>query len=539
MISMIPLTPKYAVDPEFDQDQQKGSSGLLSFAMPLRVSSNGASNGSHDVDFVYVPSLTVGDASSTNKIAGWNYLEERNLWFLQHLNKPNVRIVYVTSMPVAPCIVDYYLNLLSVSNNALSINDAKKRLSMVTCYDPSEGPLCNKMLMRPLLMNRIKNDLISSPERVKMFSHCQTIAEDNIAEELGIKVPQRNNPSSTYWGTKVGSRVVFKECDVPHCLGVYDSLESVDAIVQSIISLREHHPDLQEVMVKLNEGLSGYGNAIWTLPPGSADATVLKHSLITDLVPCSGDSPEAFLSLVPRIGAIVEEYAVYKNLRSPSAQGFIDSDGSTKVVSTHEQNVNNIGIYNGCTFPANQEYRVAIQKHCLACGQFLAKQGIRNSDYGIDFISWQDGQTGEWKVRAIEINLRACGTTHSMMWLKFVAQGGHVTPEGEFVDRHGRARSYFCTDEFKHPSLKSLTPDDLLDLVKTNPLLQYHDGSTTGTIFYMIDVLPMHGKVGILTIHDTPAKATEHCDKVKGFLLSKVQSSVNDEISSVSSSNSD
>ena len=60
---------------------------------------------------VVVPSVTldrVGAGSGTLMQAN----EERFLFLLLLLRQPRLRMVYVTSMPVAPSIVEYYLALL-------------------------------------------------------------------------------------------------------------------------------------------------------------------------------------------------------------------------------------------------------------------------------------------------------------------------------------------------------------------------------------------------------------------------------------------
>ena len=58
-----------------------------------------------------VPSLSL-DQEELQKIEGVHYYEERLLCSLIRLRNPNTHLVYVTSHPVHPSIVDYYLELL-------------------------------------------------------------------------------------------------------------------------------------------------------------------------------------------------------------------------------------------------------------------------------------------------------------------------------------------------------------------------------------------------------------------------------------------
>ena len=60
---------------------------------------------------VVVPSVTV-DRVNQNSGSLTQAYEERFLFLLLLLRQPRLRMVYVTSMPIAPQIVEYYLALL-------------------------------------------------------------------------------------------------------------------------------------------------------------------------------------------------------------------------------------------------------------------------------------------------------------------------------------------------------------------------------------------------------------------------------------------
>ena len=61
---------------------------------------------------VVVPSLTL-DQSELRKIAGASFYEERLLFLLIRLRNPRARMVFVTSQPVHPIILEYYLQFLA------------------------------------------------------------------------------------------------------------------------------------------------------------------------------------------------------------------------------------------------------------------------------------------------------------------------------------------------------------------------------------------------------------------------------------------
>lgn len=64
-----------------------------------------------DNDILVVPSITL-DQRELKKIAGVHHYEERNLYSLIRLRNPRTRLIYVTSQPLHPSTIDYYLQLL-------------------------------------------------------------------------------------------------------------------------------------------------------------------------------------------------------------------------------------------------------------------------------------------------------------------------------------------------------------------------------------------------------------------------------------------
>ena len=66
---------------------------------------------SSDADIVVIPSLSL-DQRELLKIEGFHHYEERLLFSLIRLWNPRTRLVYVTSQPIHPSVIDYYLQLL-------------------------------------------------------------------------------------------------------------------------------------------------------------------------------------------------------------------------------------------------------------------------------------------------------------------------------------------------------------------------------------------------------------------------------------------
>ena len=86
-----------------------------------------------------VPSLSL-DQEELRKVQGVHYYEERLLFSLIRLRNPETRLIYVTSQPLHPSIVDYYLELLP----GIPSSHARDRLDLFATYDSSLRSLTEK-----------------------------------------------------------------------------------------------------------------------------------------------------------------------------------------------------------------------------------------------------------------------------------------------------------------------------------------------------------------------------------------------------------
>src|SRR5437867_2837724 len=118
-------------------------------------------------------------------------------------------------------------------------------------------PLSLKLLERPRLIARIRS-LIPDADRAHLVPFNTTLLERDLAIRLGIPM-YGTDPRLFPLGTKSGSRRLFAEEGVSHPPGAED-LTSVSSVVEAITALRARKPTLREVLVKLNEGVSGEGN---------------------------------------------------------------------------------------------------------------------------------------------------------------------------------------------------------------------------------------------------------------------------------------
>ncbi len=161
-----------------------------------------------EADILIIPSLSI-DQREIQKVEGFEHYEERLLFSLIRLRNPRTRLIYVTSMPLHPSIIDYYLQLLP----GIPFSHARNRLLLLSTYDASLKPLSQKILERPRLLARIRQAL--RLDKAFMTCYNSTIWEAELSLQLGVPL-YASAPDLQVWGTKSGSRQIFQESGVPH-----------------------------------------------------------------------------------------------------------------------------------------------------------------------------------------------------------------------------------------------------------------------------------------------------------------------------------
>ena len=77
---------------------------------------------------------------------------------------------------------------------------------------------------------------------------------------------------------------------------------------------------------------------------------------------------------------IIEEFIEGEEKKSPSLQATVHEDGSTKILSTHEQVLGGDDgqVYLGCHFPCDTSYRLKLHQYGKVREQSLEKYLTRN-----------------------------------------------------------------------------------------------------------------------------------------------------------------
>ncbi|MEA2235349.1 MAG: hypothetical protein QOC81_73 [Thermoanaerobaculia bacterium] len=440
---------------------------------------------------VIVPSLTL-DQAEMSKLAGATFYEERLLFLLMRLRNPRARVVYVTSQPIHPMVLEYYLQLLM----GIPASHARARLTLLCVYDNSPRSLTEKILERPRVIERIR-DSIADPERAYLTVYNSTILERQLAVRLGIPM-NAPDPRLLASGSKSGSRKLFFAGGIEHPLG-HEDVRSVDDIVSSLLDLRTRRPDLRAALLKLDHGFSGEGNARFEYPAVVNQASVrdaLRHLQFS----LPAESAPAFLSKLEKSGGVVEEMLEAAEVRSPSVQLRINPRGEVILASTHEQVLGGPGgqVFLGCLFPADDDYRQRVQQLGLNVGRLLAEKGIIGR-FSVDFLATRNGPAGRWALSAIEINLRMGGTTHPMLALRFLTGGDLDRDTGLFHALDGRPKYYRASDNVQSDLYRGLLPEDLIEIITTHRL-DFNHRTGTGVLFHMIGAVSQFGKFGMTAV---------------------------------------
>jgi len=471
-----------------------------------------------DESVVVIPSVTLDRVVERSGALVQAY-EERFLFLLLLLRQPKLRMVYVTSQPIAPSIVEYYLSLLP----GVIPSHVHARLSFFSVDDSSPKPLSAKLLERPQLLRRIRK-LIPDPALCHMIPYNTTTLERDIA--LGLGIPMYGaDPRLFDLGTKSGCRRLFAEEAVQHPIGLED-LGSKEDLVDALCSMRKDRPAIEAAIVKLNEGVSGEGNAqidLTGLPASGSDGEVAALGARVDGMTLESRtaSVQAYLAKLSERGGIVEQMLLGEVL-SPSVQLRITPLGDVEVLSTHDQILGgpNGQSYIGCRFPADPAYAGLIIEPARRIGERLAREGMLGR-FALDFVVVRRGD-GSWDAHAIELNLRKGGTTHPFLTLQFLTDGTFDPTSGSYITPNGVAKHLVATDHLESPALRALAIEDVFDILIRRGL-HFDQSRQTGVVFHMISSITECGQLGITAIADSPGDADAIYQAAERMLLNEAE----------------
>ncbi len=455
---------------------------------------------------VIVPSLSM-DPRELKKISGVYHYEERMLVNLMLLRQPRTKVIYVTSQKLDPVVVDYYLSLLP----GVPYGHAKARLEMLDCNDRSNLPLSQKIIDRPRLIQRIQREILPG-HGAHMVCFNSSALERTLAVRLGLPL-NSTDPELAWLGTKSGCRESFRKAGVLLPFG-FENVGGPKEIAECLTAIKKKDPSAKRAVVKLNEGFSGEGNALFyyeDLSANTDDATLTSqiydrlHSGNGLRFEAPAETWDSFAEKYEDMKGVVEAFVEGEGKRSPSVQCRVNAIGEPQVISTHDQVLGGPSgqVFEGCTFPAVDDYRLEIQESGAKVAQVLADHGVIGR-FAVDYVSIPTAKG--WEHYAIEVNLRKGGTTHPFLTLKFLTGGNYSLEDGLFYAPSGKPKYYFATDTLQANRYKGLRPADLIDIAVYHDM-HFHGPTERGVVFHLIGALSEFGKVGMVSIGDNPQQA--------------------------------
>ena len=473
--------------------------------------------GLEDESVVVVPSVSL-DPAAPGAGSMTQAFEERLLFLLLLLRQPRLRMIYVTSMPIKPSIIEYYLALLP----GVIPSHAMARLSLLSVGDSSPGPVSAKLLDRPRMLSKVAA-MIPNRQLCHLIPYSTTALERDIALTLGIPM-YAADPRLAELGSKTGCRRLFAEEGIQHPLGVED-LHSFDDATDAIMKMLEERPSIDEVIVKLNEGVSGAGNALVDLRGIADTADSDRRAEVAQRVrsmqlESATTTISAYEAKLEQNGGVVEERIVGVELLSPSVQLRVRPDRSVELLSTHDQLLGGASgqSYLGCIFPADPAYSRLISAPAMTIGERLAREGALGR-FAVDFVVKRDA-AGGWSAYAIELNLRKGGTTHPFLTLQFLTDGSYDGASGRFLLPSGEQRHLVATDHLESSELRALAVEDLFDIVARHGL-HFDQSRQTGVVFHMISSLTEHGRIGLTAVGQSPEEAMRIYEDAQQVLLAE------------------
>jgi hypothetical protein len=489
-------------------------------------------------DLVVIPSLSFSQKELSN-IQGVQHYEERALYALFALSDPSTRLSIVTSAPLDEWILRYHFSLLPLHRREAYQN----RVVFYSLGDTStDSCLTEKLLKRPRLLERLKHHGMPSKrdsKRVMMIFRA-TAHEEKLARLLDIEL-YAARPDQTIYGTKHGSRSIFRSLGIPCADGTYEAEKDLNVLKRSIWKVLRRDPGATKGVVKLADSFSGIGNAI-------IDVTTIQQRLsqIDEKLDSTDEALEnltrkaletmtfhchnwtSFFEELKEMGGIFELFIDFpegsmasERITSPSAQVVISEDGSVSVLSTHEQMLED-QVYHGCEFPCRIEYRTQLIEYAQIIGDYLSSQNVRDR-FGVDFVCVPGSNNSEWDIFAVEINLRMTGTTPPWMTMKLLTHG-HTDPiTGLFTTPSGRQKSYVSSDNVSDPSLKRLIPQDLYELMMNRRDLHWDPDRQTGVVFHVIGRMPDCGTLSMTAIENSMEDAHILFSTCRDYILTEAK----------------
>ena len=209
-------------------------------------------------------------------------------------------------------------------------------------------------------------------------------------------------------GTKGGQPQNFYESATLPWPDGSDLTHDIDTLSDATAALWERQPGLKRIVIKLNEGFSGERQCAYFLlaalaqvAPGKANhderVAAIKAELPKLRFQCNSETWASFRQKIEVLRVrSPKPFIEGEEKYSPSVQGRVTPHGEVEILSTHDQVLGGPDgqIFLGCTFPAAESYRMALQEMGRKVGENLAAKGALER-YSVDFIAVHQPENAE------------------------------------------------------------------------------------------------------------------------------------------------
>lgn len=441
---------------------------------------NWSSFSSRERVIIHLPSLSLQSYQRENMF-NFPLRQNSQMSRLCGVKDPNVHVLYISPYELNTDIHHYYLKLLEVGG----VTDAMDRIKVMVPENytrfPEHFSLAKLALYSPKLIKKIRQFIRGRPACIVPM---ELGPEDlQLAVELNLPLMSAEPDVANLFSSKSGAKRIFQAAHIavpPGAHDVYDEEDFYNYFAKLIVD----NIEVSRWVFKIDNEFGGRGiaycdpghlksvNALrrdkemhpqrWGLPEIMSEAHErvlrgLKKSIATSATVAF---PNAYRSNHPsispwdmyaraffRVGGVIEACPQYV-IGSPSANLYIEPDGTVTVTSTHDQLFSSPYIYAGATFPSAAPADL-LHEAAVRIGRVCYKEKIVGY-LGVDFVVYLNPATEEANIWAVDLNIRMTSTQATFNLFDFLMGGtyhktlkhqaarqGLAGDGGSSVDGHG------------------------------------------------------------------------------------------------------
>ena len=207
-----------------------------------------------ELNVIVIPSMSF-DQKLLEGIVGIEYYESRSLWEVLRVKESRVFVTFITIKKINRLQIDhlfYCANLSQEEINRVTFFSLEENGSFLGKLSLTEGILKNTEIFQQV-------KLLSSKKSSYIESFLMTKSEEELSRQLDIPIWWAH-PDLNFFQSKSGNRVLLED-QLPMPYG-HHSIYSEGQLILKISDIWLKRKYAKRIVVKLNHGVSGDGNAI-------------------------------------------------------------------------------------------------------------------------------------------------------------------------------------------------------------------------------------------------------------------------------------